>query len=126
MWSWHPRPADPHTIGLLFRPEGAESEVSVTIDGKLVPKSNEGDYRKELPAGRSYQISVSAGSDYESYDYTVALSAKQPVIKTVLLKYKFGSVRIVTAETSLEGAKVLINGRPQSARVDQANSALIN
>src|ERR1700754_3450388 len=76
---------------IVIRPEAADADVTVAIDGKIVAKSKEADYRKELPAGRSYKVNVSAGSDYESYNDTVTLSARQPFIKNVPLKYKFGS-----------------------------------
>lgn len=106
-------------------PDSAEAAVIVTVDGKPVTKSAEDDYRMELPAGRSYKVSVSAGADYERWEHTVALSAKEPFIKPVPLKYRFGSIRIVTAEAALDGARVLINGKPQAATVDRDKSALV-
>ena len=44
---------------VIVRPDLEKAEVR--IDGKLVPKSKDDDYRMELPVGKRYTVAVSAG-----------------------------------------------------------------
>jgi hypothetical protein len=108
---------------VVIRPE--VDDAMVKINNLLVSKSAEGDFRKELPVNQKYNVSITAGSDYEAYQASFTLTAKQPVILDVPLKYRFGSMKIVTAEDALEGARILVDGKPQKVRLDKASSAII-
>jgi hypothetical protein len=116
-------PRKPAFNWVVIRPE--VDDAVVKINNLAVPRSAEGDFRKELPVNQKYMVSIAAGSDYETYQSSFTLSAKQPVILDVPLKYRFGSMKIVTAEAALEGAKILIDGKPQKVRLDKASSAII-
>lgn len=118
-----PAPRKPAFNWVVIRPE--VDEAVVKINNAVVAKSPEGDFRKELPVNQKYTVTIAAGSDYDSYQTSFTLSAKQPVVLDVPLKYKFGSVKVVTTEQALEGAKILIDGKPQKVRVDKANSAIM-
>jgi hypothetical protein len=116
-------PRKPAFNWVVIRPE--VDDAVVKINDQVVSKSAEGDFRKELPVNKKYSLTIAAGSDYEAYQTSFMLSAKQPVILDVPLKYRFGSLKIVTAEDALEGAKILVDGKPQKVRLDKANSAII-
>jgi hypothetical protein len=116
-------PRKPAFNWVVIRPE--VDDAVVKINDIAVTKSAEGDFRKELPVNKNYSLTIAAGSDYEAYKTSFTLSAKQPVILDVPLKYRFGSLKIVTAEDALEGAKILVDGKPQKVRLDKTNSAII-
>lgn len=107
---------------VIVRP--ATDAAEVKIDGKPVAKSADDDFRAELRVGRKYTVSVTAGADYEPFTHSFTMGAQQPEIIDPELKYKFGSVKIVTTEEALEGAKVLVDGKPQKVQLDKANSLL--
>lgn len=117
-----PLPRRPAYNWVIIRPP-VES-AAVTIDGKRVEKSASGDFRAEVRVGRRYSVVVTAGDDYEPFRKTLTMQAKQPEIIDPPLKYRFGSARIVTAEEALEGAKVLIDGKPSEVQLDKSQSAL--
>jgi len=118
-----PAPRKPAFNWVVIRPE--VDDAVVKINNEAVAKSAEGDFRKELPVNKKYSVTIAAGSDYDAYQTSFTLSAKQPVILDVPLKYKFGSMKIVTAEDALEGAKILVDGKAQKVRIDKASSAII-
>jgi hypothetical protein len=115
-------PRKPAFNWVVVRPEVEDAVVK--INNELIAKSAEGDFRKELPVNKKYSVTIAAGNDYDAYQTSFTLSAKQPVILDVPLKYKFGSVKIVTAEDALEGARILVDGKPQKVRIDKASSAI--
>jgi hypothetical protein len=118
-----PTPRRPAFNWVVIRPD--IDDAIVKIDSLAVAKSTEGDFRKELPVGKKYVVMVSAGSDYETFTQSYTMTAKQPEIIDPPLKYKFGSVKIVTAEDALENARVLIDGKPQKVKLDKSSSAMI-
>jgi hypothetical protein len=108
---------------VIIRPELEDAVVK--IDDVPIAKSAEDDFRKELPVGKKYTVSVSAGSDYDTFTKSYIMSAKQPEIIPLDLKYKFGSVKIVTSENAFEGARISIDGKPQTVKLDKANSTIL-
>lgn len=99
--------------------------AEVKINGQRLEKSQENDFRKELPANREYTVLIAASADFEPYKETFMLSSKQPKIIEEPLKSKFAALKIVTAQQAIEGAKVLIDGKEQSVKYDKATNALM-
>ena len=117
-----PVPRRPAYNWVIIRPDIDNAEVR--IDGKPLPKSKDDDFRAELPVGRKYSVSVTAGEDYLPFRQSYTMKAKQPEIIEPLLPFKFGTVKILTAEEALEGARVLIDGKPQKVQLDTLKSML--
>ncbi len=99
--------------------------AEVKINGQSVSQSKESDFRKELPANKKYTIQISAGDDFEPHTESFTLSAKQPKIIEEPLKSKFATVKIMTAQQAIEGAKVLLDGKEQKVKHDKAANALV-
>jgi len=96
------------TNGVLFvltEPPNAE----IVINGKPAGRAIDGEFRKELRAGSTYRITVSAGSDYEPFKETVVLERRRDKVLRASLVSKYGLVRIGPA---LEGAQVFIDDKP--------------
>lgn len=99
------------TNGVLFvLTEPRDAEIS--INGKPAGKAVDGEFRKELRAGSTYRITVSAGSDYEPFKETVVLGSRRDKVLRASLVTKYGLVRIGPA---LEGAQVFIDDKPVPA-----------
>ncbi|MEK6322320.1 MAG: PEGA domain-containing protein [Acidobacteriota bacterium] len=99
------------TNGVLFvltEPRDAE----IAINGKSAGRARDGEFRKELRAGSTYRITVSAGSDYEPFKETVVLESRRDKVLRASLVSKYGLVRIGPA---LEGAQVFIDDKPVPA-----------
>jgi hypothetical protein len=108
---------------LIVRTEPAEAEVK--IDGEPVRSATAGEFRKELPAGKQYTVSVSAGPGYGAEERQVKLIAGRPEIVDVDLTSKYGRAKF---GPPIEGAKVLIDEKPLAPgkyKIDAANSQVI-
>ena len=86
-------------------PENAE----IKIDGNLAGRAADGEFRKELPTGKQYTISISAGPDYEPFEQRVTLRAGRPEIIPAALTSKYGTVKLGPV---IEGAKLFIDQKP--------------
>lgn len=92
-------------IFVLTEPPNAE----ISINGKRAATAINGEFRKELRAGISYAITVSAGRAYEPVTRKVIpKSGASEVIRAALVS-KYGLVRI---GPSLDGATVLLDDKP--------------
>ncbi|HXF40514.1 MAG TPA: hypothetical protein VN687_12430 [Blastocatellia bacterium] len=92
-------------IFVLTEPPNAE----ISINGKRAATAINGEFRKELRAGTSYAITVSAGRAYEPVTRKVIpKSGTSEVIRAALVS-KYGLVRI---GPSLDGATVLLDDKP--------------
>ena len=92
---------------LIVRTEPADAEVRV--DGELIRGATAGEFSKELPAGRQYSVTVSAGPEYEPEVRRVRLVAGSPAIVNVDLTSKYGRAKFGPI---IEGAQVFINDKP--------------
>jgi hypothetical protein len=107
---------------LIVRTEPANAEVR--IDGQPV-RGAAGEFRKELPAGREYTVTVSAGPNYATREEQVKLVAGSPAIVDVDLTSKYGRVKFGPV---IEGAKVLIDDKPlppNKYKIDNANGQVL-
>jgi hypothetical protein len=103
--------ASRQTNGVLFvltEPRDAE----IAINGKPAGKATDGEFRRELRAGSTYRITVSAGSDYEPKMETVMLESRRDKVLRASLVSNYGLVKIGPA---LEGAQVFIDDKPVPA-----------
>ncbi|HSB10210.1 MAG TPA: PEGA domain-containing protein [Blastocatellia bacterium] len=91
-------------IFVLTDPPNAE----IAINGNRVANAINGEFRRELRAGISYAITVSAGSAYEPITRTVIPRRGASEVVRVALVSKYGLVRIGPV---LDGAKVFIDGK---------------
>ena len=89
-------------IFVLTEPPNAE----IAIDGKHIANAINGEFRKELPSGVRYTITVSAGSQYESITKTVTPKSGGSEVVRAALVSKYGLVRIGPA---IDGAKLFID-----------------
>jgi hypothetical protein len=101
-----PKPRRAYSI-LIVRTDPADAEVA--IDGKVEGKAENGVFIKELPAGKKYTISVSAGPDYQPRQETVKLKSRKPERVNAALLPNYGVVMLGPA---VEGGRVLIDGVP--------------
>ena len=108
---------------LIVRTEPADADVK--IDGELVRSAIAGEYSKELPAGKVYTVTVSAGPGYATEERQVKLIAGSPKIVDVDLTSKYGRAKFGPA---IEGAKVLIDEKslaPNKYKIDSANNQVL-
>lgn len=92
-------------IFVLTDPPNAE----IAVNGKRVANAINGEFRKELRAGVSYAITVSAGPAYEPVTRTVIPRRGGSEVVRAALVSKYGLVRIGPV---LDGAKVFVDGKP--------------
>lgn len=86
--------------------------ASISIDGVVAGKSNgQGEFTRELRAGKAYTVKVSAGTDYVPVTSKVTLAPrKTEIVKAPLVSVnasKFGLVKIGPA---IEGERVFVDG----------------
>ena len=91
--------------------------ATVSIDGQVAGKSNDqGEFTRELRAGKQYTVQVSAGDQYVPITSRVTLAArKTEIVKAPLISVnasKFGLVKIGPA---LDGAKIYVDEKPWKA-----------
>jgi hypothetical protein len=96
-------------VFVLTEPPNAE----IAIDGKREGSAVNGEFRKELPVGGHYAITVSAGSGYEPVTKTVEPKRGNYQVVRAALVSKYGLIRIGPA---LDGAKVFIDDKPVPQR----------
>jgi hypothetical protein len=104
---------------VLTDPPGAE----IGIDGKPAGKSDaDGEFTKELRAGRTYAVKVSAGGEYLPFTTKVSLKPRQPGIVQAALSSKYGLVVIGPAR---EGGEVFVDGQKAAkALFDKENNVI--
>lgn len=109
-----PRPVRPKaaaraTNGVLVVTTDVENAM-ISINGGA-PESAGGDrlYQRELPANRDYRIRVTAGDDYEPFETTVRLPAREPKVVPVELRFKYG---LLLLGPLLPNSTVALDGRP--------------
>ncbi|MGH9761875.1 MAG: hypothetical protein ACREDR_15000, partial [Blastocatellia bacterium] len=93
---------------ILTDPKTAE----VKIDGRAFPKIADGKFRQELPIGKAYRVSVTAGNDYLPFQQTVRLQRGEPSIIEAAMPYKYGVIKIFPA---MEGVTLLMDDKPLPA-----------
>jgi hypothetical protein len=100
----------------------------VSIDGKVAGKSNDqGQFTRELRAGKQYTVQVSAGEQYVPYPQRVTLAARgTEVVKAPLASVnasKFGLVKIGPA---IDGAKIYVDDKPwTNVTFDKAENSML-
>lgn len=87
---------------VLTEPPDAE----IVIEGQHAGSASNGEFRTELKAGRRYTITVSAGTDYESFTRSVVPKKRSAEVVRAALLSRYGLVRIGPI---LDGAKVFID-----------------
>ncbi len=102
-------------------PDNAE----VKINGEIAGRAQGGEFRKELPSGQEYTVTVSAGPEFATIEKRVKLLAGRPEIIEADLSSKYGRVMLGPA---IEGAKILINDQPLARskyKIDNASGLVV-
>jgi len=113
-------------IVVLTDPPGA----SISIDGAPAGKSDaDGEFQKELRAGKSYIVKVSAGPDYEAVTSTVQLAAKKTeIVRAPLVNVNSSKFGLLKIGPLLEGAKIYVDDSPTpwaKVTVDRAEGLML-
>ncbi len=92
---------------VLTDPPGA----TVAIDGAPAGKSDAaGEFQKELRAGKSYVVKVSAGPEFTPVTETIRLAAKQTeIFRAPLANINAGKFGLLKIGPMLEGAKIFVD-----------------
>lgn len=104
-------------------PENAQ----IAINGKPAGKAEGGEFIRELPSNKQYSITVSAGPEYDPFKKAFLLKPGSPEYIQAALKSKFASVKIITMQEAIEGAKIFVDGKPavgEKLKVDKANNTI--
>lgn len=92
---------------VLTDPPGA----SIVIDGASAGKSNaDGEFQKELRAGKSYNVEISAGPEYTTVNKPVRLVArKTEIVRAPLENVNAGKFGLLKIGPALDGAKIYVD-----------------
>lgn len=107
-------------IFVLTDPPNAE----IAINGKYAAKAINGEFRKELPSGVHYTITVCAGPEYEPITKTVVTKSGGSEVVRAALVSKYGLVRIGPA---IDGAKLFIDDQqmpPDKVEFEKASNTV--
>jgi len=87
-------------------------EATVKINGKTEGKAEGGVFKRELPTGRTYEVSVSAGPDYTEFRKAVSLKSSKGEYVEAPLSSKYGEIKVFPAMDKLN---LLVDGQAVAA-----------
>lgn len=108
---------------LIVQAEPDNAEIK--INGEPVGRAQAGEFRKELPSGQEYTVTVSAGPEYATVEKRVKLITGRPEIIEADLTSRYGRVMLGPA---IEGAKILVNDQPLARnkyKIDTASGMVV-
>ncbi|HYL99534.1 MAG TPA: hypothetical protein VEZ90_11320, partial [Blastocatellia bacterium] len=101
---------------ILTDPKTAE----VKIDGRPFGKITDGKFRRELPIGKTYKVSVNAGTDYVPFEQSVRIE-REPSVLEAAMPFKYGVIKIFPA---MDGVTLLMDGKPLSTGMFSVDKSL--